>query len=112
MVIVTTNDVADFVYNESFLDDIGHFNSLVERFRVIADLYNSRNGFAALLNVSRNNATLRTIEEKDSGETTENTIFVSIVHDSPITQKKWVKIDRMVQNSQGGTTHFTGWGLE
>lgn len=112
MVIVTTNDVADFVYNESYLDDIGHFNSLVKRFRAIADRYNSRNGSAALLNVSGNNVTLRTIEEKDSGETTENTIFALIVHDSPITQKKWVKIDRMVQNSQGGTTHFKAWGLE
>lgn len=112
MVIVIVDNDAETYHNETYAKDIEHFNRIVGLFRDVTDNINARNGCAAMLNRTPDNMVFRSIAEDDRGNTAEHMVIASIIHDSPIAHKKWVKDDRMVENSQGGTTHFKAWSLQ
>lgn len=109
MIVTTINDNAYVEHFDTYLAEQEEFQKACALWRNYADkIVNEKNSEkSAVFFRTTDTMVYRSV---DNG--IEEVVTVAFVPDNGIMKKQWKREDRIIENSQGGTTHLKGWYLE
>lgn len=113
MILVSINDTAFSESYNSRLEELEVFREKCDVWEIVAReaINNGDANTSAVFKKTDRSMIVKIIEGVSGGFRTENTIVVTMVDDAGLIDKEWLWTDKIVQNSQGGTTHLIGWNL-
>ena len=112
MIITISSSGHEIICRDTRLKELELFNEYSrELWEMNRDIQQRRDGSSSYFQKSGELAILRSIVVHD-GEPLCRDYIVSLVFDEGLMSRKWSHYDRDIENSQGGTTNFSGWCLQ
>lgn len=113
MILTAINDRAYFESYNSRLEELKAFQQKCEVWENTARRIVDSNdpGASAAFKRTDRSMTVKIVGGSDGSVYTESTIVVTMVDDAGLVGSEWLWTDKIIQNSQGGTTHLIGWNL-
>ena len=109
MVITVINGTANVFNAKTYLEEQQEFQSMCDNYKQHADEVNAEKNSdkKAYYHRSQDTMILRMMKHDR-----EANVVVTITNGSPLLNLEWKHEDRVIENSQGGTTHLKGWYLD
>lgn len=109
MVITVINGTANVFNAKTYLEEQQEFQSMCDNYKQHADEVNAEKSPDKKAYYHRSQDTMILRMMKCGAETN---VVVTIRNGSPFLDLEWQYEDRVIENSQGGTTHLQGWYLD
>lgn len=106
MILLTIDSEVEMIIGSDRLDELRIFN---EKWEWLKEGLKKIEGRDFVTNKSETSFFVRIMQEE---QLRERVIMGHIIDHPPMMNMEWQYEDKVVENSQGGTTHIKGWHLE